>query len=1072
MLTYDDYIDALRVRESSDDYGAVNQYNYLGGYQFGEKSLYDTGYVKKDNAWDNTYTWTGKGGIHSDSDFLNNHSAQDTAMREYNQKIWHYIDRHGLKDYIGTTIDGHEITASGMLAGGHLVGMGALKQYLDSGGTVVPHDGNDVPITDYIDEFAGYETPFDPNEPDTIGSAETCGMTLWAEAAVATVRHGDPLVLDLDGDGIELSSRVDSNVYFDYGHTSSASQTGWATGGDGMLVDDINDNDAIDDVSELIGGNSGSGFGDLATVYDSNTDGVINSSDTNFGRLRVWVDSDEDGFTDSGELHTLGDLNITSISLAAQNATYEINGNNVTQESTFVMDSETHTMVDVWYAYDTVNTTYSGEYTLDMETLFLPEQRGYGTLPDLSIAMSLDGDLKGMVSDLAAKSAADLFDEYDVQAAVRDILIKWAGVDGVELDTLGSGLDTQQLAFLEAVMGQEYNTNPYGYAALATMWDVVTGAMTANILAQAGLSDALGNPLYDPVTDTLDGHAAVLHFGAGAGWGAAMFNDIYVFRPGDGSAGAIFEQEGGGNDTIFIGGVDPAAVTVTSTFVTGLAYQVDITYSEGDVIRLLTSYDSVSGAIYNPNVEHIAFDDGTVWDLTAGLTLTVDANTLYNDLVGTNGDDTLISTGSSGGYLSAAGGNDTLVAAGTNYALSGDAGDDTYVFTAGAGNASTVIEYADKGDDTVALHGVDPGDVEIWSEYYLYSGYYYLHVKYDAENMLNILVEKDPVTGAMLNTGVEQIVFDDTTVWDLTGGLTLESAAAGNTLAGTDHNDTLTLTASYGWIDGYGGADTLTSETSSAGLYGGAGDDTLVAAAGGLTMSGGTGDDTYAFTAGTGNGSVVWEYEDEGTDTIFLHDVLTGDVEMWTDSGQLHLKYDESNTIHLSMETAGNGAYISHVEQVAFDDTTVWDISGGLTLEKDSATLYGTNDDDHLSGSGSTVMGYDGDDVLAGLYMTGGDGADTFKIKDVGTHFAFDFNAGDGDKIDISDVLTGYDPLYDTLTDFVQITDNTVDSTVYVDQDGTGTTYSMTQVASIWGATGLTDEAALVLNGTLIVQHA
>jgi hypothetical protein len=27
-----------------------------------------------------------------------------------------------------------------------------------------------------------------------------------------------------------------------------------------------------------IGGNSGSGFGDLASVYDSNTDGVIDSS--------------------------------------------------------------------------------------------------------------------------------------------------------------------------------------------------------------------------------------------------------------------------------------------------------------------------------------------------------------------------------------------------------------------------------------------------------------------------------------------------------------------------------------------------------------------------------------------------------------------------------------------------------------------------------------------------------------------------------------------------------------------------------------------------------------------------
>ena len=37
-----------------------------------------------------------------------------------------------------------------------------------------------------------------------------------------------------------------------------------------------------------------------------------------------------------------------------------------------------------------------------------------------------------------------------------------------------------------------------------------------------------------------------------------------------------------------------------------------------------------------------------------------------------------------------------------------------------------------------------------------------------------------------------------------------------------------------------------------------------------------------------------------------------------------------------------------------------------------------------------------------------------------------------------------------------------------IDRDGTGGTYTMTQVATLQGITGLTDEAALVTSGNLL----
>lgn len=40
---------------------------------------------------------------------------------------------------------------------------------------------------------------------------------------------------------------------------------------------------------------------------------------------------------------------------------------------------------------------------------------------------------------------------------------------------------------------------------------------------------------------------------------------------------------------------------------------------------------------------------------------------------------------------------------------------------------------------------------------------------------------------------------------------------------------------------------------------------------------------------------------------------------------------------------------------------------------------------------------------------------------------------------------------------------------VEVDRDGTGGTYGWSQIATLTGVTGLTDEAALVSNGNLLV---
>jgi len=43
-MNYFDFSDAIRFRESTDNYTAINQFGFIGGYQMGEMALIDAGY--------------------------------------------------------------------------------------------------------------------------------------------------------------------------------------------------------------------------------------------------------------------------------------------------------------------------------------------------------------------------------------------------------------------------------------------------------------------------------------------------------------------------------------------------------------------------------------------------------------------------------------------------------------------------------------------------------------------------------------------------------------------------------------------------------------------------------------------------------------------------------------------------------------------------------------------------------------------------------------------------------------------------------------------------------------------
>ncbi|WP_143694899.1 LysM peptidoglycan-binding domain-containing protein, partial [Variovorax sp. JS1663] len=134
----------------------------------------------------------------------------------------------------------------------------------------------------------------------------------------------DPLVLDLDGDGVKLTSYASAPVLFDADNDGgSLEQTGWVSAQDGIVVHDLNNDGKINSIAETLseyyGGVAGSGgvagtkphangFAALKSL-DSNADNLFDSADAAWNNLRVWVDANHDGRTDAGELKTFADLN-------------------------------------------------------------------------------------------------------------------------------------------------------------------------------------------------------------------------------------------------------------------------------------------------------------------------------------------------------------------------------------------------------------------------------------------------------------------------------------------------------------------------------------------------------------------------------------------------------------------------------------------------------------------------------------------------------------------------------------------------------------------------------------------
>ncbi|MBW8300072.1 MAG: hypothetical protein K0M60_10770, partial [Hydrogenophaga sp.] len=310
----------------------------------------------------------------------------------------------------------------------------------------------------------------------------------------------DPLVLDLDGDGIELTSLVDSTVHYDYDRDGFAEKTGWVSADDGILVVDANKNGVVDGAGELFGSPSQDGFAVLETL-DSNRDGKIDAADDAFSDLRVWRDLDQDGVSDEGELMGLEQAGISSISLERTDVAGTNNGHDVGFEAVFTRTDGTSGSAQTIY-FETDRQDTRGDNTPDFVESegvnLLPQLPGSGQINSISWKATQDADFREAWTALADQSVSLSPDE--LRTRFSELLLEWAGVETLDQNSRGAYVNAQHLTFVERFFGTGYQETYIGQGVgtspstaafgvgIEASFDQIVDVMLTAFLSQVGQS--------------------------------------------------------------------------------------------------------------------------------------------------------------------------------------------------------------------------------------------------------------------------------------------------------------------------------------------------------------------------------------------------------------------------------------------------------------------------------------------------------------------------------------------------------------------------------------------------------
>ncbi|MEL6663132.1 MAG: calcium-binding protein, partial [Pseudomonadota bacterium] len=319
----------------------------------------------------------------------------------------------------------------------------------------------------------------------------------------------DPLVIDLEGNGLDLISRDEARVLFDVDADGDLELMGWVAPSDAFLVLDENGNGLIDDVTEMFGQPGQLGFAELAMLDDFSDPfdpvSVIDHRDSRFSELLIWQDLDSDGINDQGELTSLVEAGITQITLDVSPVGTWQAGNLVFEDAPYSRAGQADygRIAEVFFAFsDLTPNELISEQSGPSDTFVTDmDSRGYGQLASWSRTAENNA---AFAAQLTAFTDANLDNIPSVLAQIPDFLFEWADVTGLDAQSRGTAFDARKLVFLEFVLGRNFvdasgSANPDATAALLLeqAWVTALDLFSTRILLQGPLEEIFTGAVYD-----------------------------------------------------------------------------------------------------------------------------------------------------------------------------------------------------------------------------------------------------------------------------------------------------------------------------------------------------------------------------------------------------------------------------------------------------------------------------------------------------------------------------------------------------------------------------------------------
>ncbi|MGB0782041.1 MAG: calcium-binding protein [Marinomonas sp.] len=701
---------------------------------------------------------------------------------------------------------------------------------------------------------------------------------------------GKPVVIDMDGDGIELTKLSESTTDFDFDDDGYLERTAWTTGDDALLVFDLDNDNKVTQSKEIAFAKwteeDDTDLEALATHFDTNKDKVLDSRDAGWSSFKIWQDRDADGVVDDGEMLTLEEAGIKSIGLKTRDGTKEVLSDGTVIHGLVDVQKADGSIVDgadVAFAYNSLgfrsykdssgNTVYELENG-DVQKIkaFNSQEKNFSLGNDASVWIGAEGNALANTINAASKTDNVLLSG----GAGNDTLIGGAGNDylmgGSGADTLKGGAGNDILFADGADL-----TNPSridggeGYDQLImtddTSLNIMVDSMNIEAVRAAGGNDRITGSKDDvnyafsggAGNDTLTGDGGHDLLSGESG------NDVLVGNAGKDRlfGGAGNDNLSGGEDEDFLAGGEG------SDYLNGGAGDDTYYYNRGDGAD--TIHDYAEGTYK----EEYTFEEQVAYQYTARVKKRSGKKKRWVDETRT-GYRAETRTGVRDVYGEIDGGADTLQF-GAGVALAdmvlSRSGNNMVVALRDEANANvisgdkiTITDWTDQKNRIETFSYADGTKLDFSQ---------ILHGKYGlgANDVLNGTNEGDFLSGGNGNDRLNGREGRDILIGGL-GNDVLDGGADKDFLFANEGNDTLRgqtgddyLVAGSGndRLEGGDGNDVLAGQEGNDYLEGGSGDDLILGGKGSDTLLGGAGDDTYIYFRGDGKDTILDQVLQEET---------------------------------------------------------------------------------------------------------------------------------------------------------------------------------------------------------------